>query len=73
MKCESGAMLCVRKCASGASLNHILLFVYFREIRICYIYHGQSGTRNLCNQKCSGFSWCLIEIMPPLEDFIATV
>ena len=51
MNCESGAVSGVRECASGECSKHILIFEHFRWIRICYVFHGQSATRKLCDKN----------------------
>ena len=51
MNCESGAVLCVRKYASGDGSKHILIFHDFHEIRISYVFSVQSVTRIFCNKK----------------------
>ena len=51
MNCESGAILGGRERASGECSGHILIFEHFHEIRICYVFHGQSVTRVSCDQK----------------------
>ena len=55
MKCKCLEFWGMRKCAWGERLKHILGFAYFHEIRICYVYNGQSDTRNLCHKKCIAF------------------
>ena len=55
MKCRSSVIWVMRKCASGEGNNDIYEIVHFREIRICYVYHGHSDTRDLCFENCSGF------------------
>ena len=55
MKCRSSVIWVMRKCASGERNKDIYEIVHFREIRICYVYHGHSDTRDLCFEDCSGF------------------
>ena len=51
MNCESGAISGVRECASGECSKHIFIFEDFHEIRICYVFSGQSVARIFCNHK----------------------
>ena len=51
MNCDPRAILGVCKYASGEGSKHILIFHYFHEVRICYVFHGQSVTRIFCNKK----------------------
>ena len=55
MNCDSSAILGVCKYASGEGSGHIIIFHDFHEIRICYVFHGQSVTRIFCNQKSIAF------------------
>ena len=54
MKCDYGDVLGVRKCASGDSSKHILIFEQIHEFRILDVYNGQSDTRVLRDEKSMG-------------------
>ena len=48
------------KCGCGERLNDIFILSYFREIRICYVYNGQSDTRDFCSKKTLVFVMIVI-------------
>ena len=49
----------MRRYASGERSEHITFFLQFREIRIRYVYNGESSMRNLCDQESIG---CLVHV-----------
>ena len=49
--CESGVISGVRECAYGQGLKLIFIVRYFNEIRIWYVFNGQSITRIFSKKK----------------------
>ena len=56
MKCEHGDILCVRTCASGDCLKHMLILDQIHEFRIHDVYSGQSDMHVLRNQQVIVFA-----------------
>ena len=51
MNCESGSISGVRKYASGEGSAQIIIFELFREIRICYVFHGSRAMYIFCHKQ----------------------